>query len=74
MSLYGEIWDRETRKEVLRVELVDIDLWNTIIGEAMWDLGVGEGQDTQFDSGLVNLCNCLVYILEGVDVMIANLS
>ena len=62
MLLYREIWDRETRKEVFRFELVNIDLWNTIIGEAMLDFGVGEGQDTRFDSGLVNLCNGLVYI------------
>ena len=54
--------------------MVDIDLWNTIIGEAMWDFGVGEGQDTRCDAGLVNLCNGVVYIFEGVDVMIANLS
>ncbi len=67
-----EIWDRETRDKVLGVELVDIDLWNTIIGDAMLNLGVREGQYTQFDSRLVNLCNGLVYIFEGVDVMGSN--
>ncbi len=34
------------REEVFRVELVNVDLWNTVIVETMWNFGVGEGQYT----------------------------
>ena len=62
------------REEGFRVELVNVDLWNTVIGEAMLDFGVVESQFTCFVSGMVNLGNGLVYICKGVDVMGSNTS
>ena len=55
------------------VELIDINLWNTRVGEAMADGGVREDQDAR---GFVPSTDCgksMLHIFTGVDHRVANL-